>query len=73
MGDVKEQTVSVPIPVKTKRTDKKSQRAALQNLGKVLRASGSGLEHIVKVNVYLTNLARDFRPMNEAYGEVQTS
>jgi 2-iminobutanoate/2-iminopropanoate deaminase len=37
----------------------------------VLRASGSGLEHIVKANIYLSNLARDFEPMNEAYAEVR--
>ncbi|KAH8978582.1 Endoribonuclease L-PSP [Lactarius hatsudake] len=48
---------------------KEQTRAALHNLGKVLQASGSGLEHIVKANIYLTNLARDFGPMNEAYAE----
>ncbi|KAI9451940.1 Endoribonuclease L-PSP/chorismate mutase-like protein [Lactarius psammicola] len=48
---------------------KEQTRAALQNLGKVLQASGSGLEHIVKINIYLTNLARDFGPMNETYAE----
>ncbi|KAN0128789.1 Endoribonuclease L-PSP/chorismate mutase-like protein [Lactarius tabidus] len=48
---------------------KEQTRAALQNLGTVLRASGSGLEHIVKANIYLSNLARDFEPMNEAYAE----
>ncbi|KAL0951672.1 hypothetical protein HGRIS_008351 [Hohenbuehelia grisea] len=42
-------------------------RAALENLAKVLKASGSGLEHILKVNIYLTNLQRDFAPMNEVY------
>ncbi|KAI0294317.1 Endoribonuclease L-PSP/chorismate mutase-like protein, partial [Multifurca ochricompacta] len=45
------------------------QRAALQNLEKVLKASGSGLEHIVKVNIYLKNLARDFKSMNRIYSE----
>jgi len=40
-------------------------RAALQNLAEVLKASGSGLEHVVKVNIYLANLQRDFAPMNE--------
>ncbi|KAI0048753.1 Endoribonuclease L-PSP [Auriscalpium vulgare] len=42
-------------------------RAALENLAKVLKAAGSGLEHIVKANIYLTNLGRDFAPMNGVY------
>ncbi|KAF8204011.1 Endoribonuclease L-PSP/chorismate mutase-like protein, partial [Pholiota molesta] len=41
-------------------------QAALHNLSIVLKEAGSGLEHIVKVNVYLTNMLRDFQPMNEA-------
>jgi len=44
-------------------------RAALQNLSQILKASGSGLEHIVKANVFLTDLPNDFGPMNEAYAE----
>ncbi|CAE6420955.1 unnamed protein product [Rhizoctonia solani] len=40
---------------------------ALENLSKVLAAAGSGLEHILKVNVYLANMPRDFATMNEAY------
>jgi 2-iminobutanoate/2-iminopropanoate deaminase len=47
-----------------------NQQAALHNLSIVLKEAGSGLEHIVKVNVYLTNMLRDFQPMNEAYAEV---
>ncbi|TFK41882.1 Endoribonuclease L-PSP [Crucibulum laeve] len=42
-------------------------RAALENLSTVLKASGSGLEHIVKVNIYLSNMPRDFALMNEVY------
>jgi len=42
-------------------------RAALENLSKVLIASGSGLEHIVKASVFLTDLPNDFGPMNEVY------
>ncbi|KAG1767568.1 Endoribonuclease L-PSP [Suillus occidentalis] len=41
--------------------------AALENMSKILEASGSGLQHIVKVNVYLTNLTRDFSEMNSVY------
>lgn len=48
--------------------DVKSQTTrALENITKVLRAAGSDLEHIVKVNVYLINLSDNFAPMNEAY------
>ncbi|GLB35792.1 putative ARM repeat-containing protein [Lyophyllum shimeji] len=42
-------------------------RAALENIAVVLKAAGSGLEHIVKTNVYLTHLPRDFQAMNEIY------
>ncbi|THV01427.1 Endoribonuclease L-PSP [Dendrothele bispora CBS 962.96] len=44
-------------------------RAALENIAVVLKAAGSGLEHIVKANIYLTNMERDFGPMNEVYAE----
>ncbi|KAI0272721.1 YjgF-like protein, partial [Gloeopeniophorella convolvens] len=48
---------------------KEQTRAALTNLGKVLKGAGSGLEHILKVNIFLTNLPRDFTAMNEVYAE----
>ncbi|KAG6849976.1 hypothetical protein H0H93_002978 [Arthromyces matolae] len=48
-------------------------RAALENIAVVLKAAGSGLEHIVKVNIYLPNLPRDFASMNEVYLEVRVS
>lgn len=41
--------------------------AALENMRKVLEAAGSGLQHVVKANIYLTNLARDFSEMNSVY------
>ncbi|KAJ3851829.1 Endoribonuclease L-PSP [Lentinula lateritia] len=44
-------------------------RAALENIAIVLKAAGSGLNSIVKANIYLTNMARDFGPMNEVYAE----
>lgn len=37
---------------------------------KVLKGAGVGLESVLKANIYLTNLARDFAPMNEVYLEV---
>lgn len=36
----------------------------------ILKEAGSDLEHILKVNIYLANLQRDFADMNEAYLEV---
>ncbi|KAJ7632901.1 Endoribonuclease L-PSP [Roridomyces roridus] len=41
-------------------------RRALENLSVVLTAAGSGLEHIVKANIYLTDM-NDFQPMNQVY------
>ncbi|KAJ8518765.1 hypothetical protein ONZ45_g4215 [Pleurotus djamor] len=42
-------------------------RAAIKNLEIILKASGSSLQHILKVNIYLTNLKDDFARMNEVY------
>ncbi|KAF8079005.1 Endoribonuclease L-PSP [Lyophyllum atratum] len=42
-------------------------RSALENVAIVLKAAGSGLEHVVKVNIYLSDLTRDFQAMNEIY------
>jgi len=43
-------------------------RTALKNLAEVLRAAGSGLDKVVKVTVYLADLA-DFQAFNEVYQE----
>ncbi|KZP20528.1 Endoribonuclease L-PSP [Athelia psychrophila] len=51
---------------------KAQTRAALNNLAIVLKAAGSGLDHIVKANIYLSNMERDFKPMNEVYIEFFT-
>lgn len=40
---------------------------ALENMRKVLEAAGSGLQYVVKANIYLTNMTRDFSNMNDAY------
>ncbi|KAH9889801.1 Endoribonuclease L-PSP [Cubamyces lactineus] len=48
-------------------------RAALDNMTKVLKGAGVGLESVLKANVYLTNLQRDFAPMNEVYLEYFSS
>ncbi|KZV70660.1 Endoribonuclease L-PSP [Peniophora sp. CONT] len=44
-------------------------RAALENMKKVLAAAGCEMKHIVKANIYLTDITRDFRLMNEVYKE----
>ncbi|KAF7585714.1 hypothetical protein BBP40_010251 [Aspergillus hancockii] len=41
-------------------------RQAIKNLEAVLRAAGSSLENVVKVNIFLTDMD-DFSAMNEAY------
>ena len=40
----------------------------MQNLFHVLEAAGSTLEHVVKVNVFIADMA-DFAKMNAVYGE----
>lgn len=69
-GGVQAQTVSVFDATGRTHPHRYPQRAALKNLAIVLKASGSGLEHILKANVYLTNLPKDFAAMNEVYTEV---
>ena len=39
----------------------------IRNVGLLLEASGTSWEHVVKVNVYLTDM-KDFPAMNEIYG-----
>lgn len=43
-------------------------RLALENLGRVLAAAGSGLDRAVRLTVYLADLA-DFAAMNRVYAE----
>lgn len=42
---------------------------ALKNLSAVLDAAGSSIDNVVKVNVFLTNMA-DFAAMNKVYDSV---
>ncbi|EJF63179.1 YjgF-like protein [Dichomitus squalens] len=44
-------------------------RAALDNLTKVLKGAGVTRDSVLKVNIFLTNLQRDFAPLNEVYQE----
>ncbi len=43
-------------------------RQTLGNVRTILEASGSGLDDVVKVNAYVTDLTR-FQEFNEVYGE----
>ncbi len=43
-------------------------RQTLENIRSILRGAGADLEDVVKVSVYVTDMA-DFRAMNEAYTE----
>ncbi|KAL1916407.1 uncharacterized protein VTP21DRAFT_5598 [Calcarisporiella thermophila] len=52
------------------RTDIQSQtRVILSNVANVLKASGSDIQNLVKVNVYLRDMA-DFDAMNKVYDEI---
>jgi 2-iminobutanoate/2-iminopropanoate deaminase len=51
---------------------KEQTRQALRNLQAVLQAGGSGLDHVVKVTVFLSDW-QYFKEMNEAYAEFFTS
>jgi len=44
-------------------------RAVIANIEAVLEAAGSSLEKVVDVQVFLTNIARDFQSFNRVYGE----
>ena len=52
-------------------TVKDRGRRALRNLQAVLEAGGSGLDCVLKVNIYLTDMA-NFAAFNEAWDEVFT-
>lgn len=41
-------------------------QATLENIKKILKASGSDLEHIIEVNTFLTDM-RDFKTYNEVF------
>ena len=47
-------------------------RQTLKNVQTILEAAGSGLDHVVKVNAYVTDLTR-FQEFNEVYKEFFTN
>lgn len=55
-----------------KGTIQQEARLALSNLKAILDDAGSGLEHVVKVNVYLADMDH-FAEFNEVYKEFFTS
>ncbi len=44
-------------------------RACIENVKAILEDSGSALEKVVDVTVFLTNIDRDFAAFNRVYGE----
>lgn len=53
-------------------TIQEETRQTLQNLKAILENSGSGLQHVVKVNAYLADI-KDFAAFNEVYKEFFTA
>ncbi|WVQ93015.1 hypothetical protein IAU59_000078 [Kwoniella sp. CBS 9459] len=45
-------------------------RQVIQNLEAVLKGSGMTLANVVKANIYLSNLSRDFGTVNEVWKEM---
>ena len=45
------------------------QKQCITNLGEVLKAAGSSINSVVKVNVFLADM-KDFAAMNEVYEQV---
>lgn len=44
-------------------------RAILGSIQAILQSAGSGMEHVVKVEIFCTDLKRDFAAINEEYGQ----
>ncbi|HEY8278975.1 MAG TPA: RidA family protein [Bdellovibrionota bacterium] len=47
-------------------------RSVIENIKTILAASGSSLDRIVDVQVYLTNMKKDFPTFNKVYAEYFT-
>jgi len=45
-------------------------QATLRNMARVLKALGLGWENLVSMRVFLTDFARDYEAMNDAYGGI---
>ena len=44
-------------------------RSTIENIRLVLEAAGAGLEDVVDVSVFITNMKDDFQRFNKVYGE----
>ncbi len=44
-------------------------RACIENIKAILEDSGSSIDRVLDVQVFLTNMKRDFKAFNEIYGE----
>ena len=55
------------IPGVVKHDIKVQTESVIDNIRYVLEESGLGLEHIIDIQVFLTNMDRDFKEFNEAY------
>jgi 2-iminobutanoate/2-iminopropanoate deaminase len=44
-------------------------RRVIDNLRAILEEGGSNLQQVVRMDIFLTNLKRDFAPMNEEYAK----
>ncbi len=44
-------------------------KSVIENVKNILEASGSTLENVVDVQVFLTNMKKDFKSFNEVYAE----
>ena len=44
-------------------------RSVIEKISAILEASGSSLDQVVDVTVFLTNMKRDFKAFNEVYRE----
>jgi len=60
--------VSGQIPADNTVDIKEQTRQAIENLSNVLKAAGSGLEHVLKTTCYLKSMD-DFGNFNEVYAE----
>jgi reactive intermediate/imine deaminase len=71
-GGVADRTVSRSLPdisqhlISLASSHITSQKQALTNLSEVLKAAGSSIDNVVKVNIFLTNM-ENYAAMNKAY------
>jgi 2-iminobutanoate/2-iminopropanoate deaminase len=72
LGDLVFTAGQIPIDPSTGRVDatniEDQTRQVLHNIDAVLRAAGSGLDRVVKMTVFMTDLGK-FQQMNQVYAE----